>query len=186
MDSFLRDHEAEKERREFRERAGRFAATAPAVAVPLSAKNDVGRRRVLTAVTCFALAPLGVFLGRYSVGTGQSRRDAVTDNLAQVLSNRTSVVRVGAAYLGTAPEDADPSIMIERMRRHGDALVRALETGSPGQVRRLVARDVREDFAQARIVKVDGWLLSQTEARLCALALVLWSGSAWPQCAECS
>ncbi len=133
---------------------------------------------MLTVVTCLALAPLGVLLRRLSAGAGQSARRATAANLAQVLSNRISVIRVGAAYLGTAPEAADPSIVIGRMRRHGDALVRALETGSPGEVRRLVARDVREDFAQGRIVKVDGWLLSQTEARLCALALVLWSGSA--------
>lgn len=169
---------AEKERRGFRERAGRFDASAPAVACPPLPEGEVVRRRVLTMVTCLALAPWGVLLCRLSAGAGQSARRATAANLARMLKNRTSVIRVGAAYLGTAPEAADPSIVIERMRRHGDALVRALETSSPRQVRRLVARDVREDFAQGRIVKVDGWLLSLTEARLCALALVLWSGSA--------
>ena len=110
---------------------------------------------------------------------GRSPRRAATDNLVQLLSNRTSVVRVGTAYLVTAPEDADPNVAIDRMRRHGDALASALETGSPGQVRILAARDIREDLAEGRIVKVAGWLLSQTEARLCALALMLCSGSPW-------
>jgi len=34
-----------------------------------------------------------------------------------------------------------------------------------------LAARVREDFAAGRIVMLDGWMLSATEARLCALAL---------------
>ena len=142
---------------------------------------EVVRRRVLTAMIHIALAPLGVLFGGRLAGAGSSPPSTVPDNLVQVLSNRISVIHVGAAYLATAPGETDPNVVIERMRRHGDALVRALETGNPGRARRLAARDCRADFAEGRIVKVDGWLLSQTEARLCALTLMLCSGSPWPQ-----
>lgn len=141
-------------------------------------EDDVSaRREFLKNCGRCAVAPLGVLFSGHLMGARGSPRNAAQDSLEQLLSNRTSVVRVGTAYLSTAPEDADPNVAIDRMRRHGDALASALETGNPGRVRRLAARDMREDFAEGRIVKVDGWLLSQTEARLCALALMLCSGS---------
>lgn len=41
---------------------------------------------------------------------------------------------------------------------------------SRARLRRAIAEQVREDFAQNRVVDVDGWVLSSTEARLCGLA----------------
>ncbi len=40
-------------------------------------------------------------------------------------------------------------------------------------LRETVAARVRDDFATARVVNVDGWLLARTEARLCALAYLV-------------
>ena len=39
-----------------------------------------------------------------------------------------------------------------------------------GPLRAQVAELVRQDFAAGRMACVDGWMLSETEARLCALA----------------
>ncbi len=145
--------------------------------------GGLARRRMLAATMSIAFASLSVlFVGR--VERGRSRRVVATDVLAQLLSDRTSVVRVGTAYLATAPGDADPAAAFDRMRRHGGALASALEDGSLGQVRRIAARGIREDFARGRIIKVDGWLLSQTEARLCALALMLCGAPQWRRLAE--
>ena len=47
---------------------------------------------------------------------------------------------------------------------------------SPTEVRRALDRVVREDFGRSRTVLVDGWLLSETETQLCALARL---SSAW-------
>ena len=131
-------------RRGLRNRARALATTAPTGGPTALVDGEIVRRRALTATIYFALASLGVLLGGRLTAAARSPRRAAADNLVRVLSNRTSVIRVGAAYLATAPEDADPDIVVERMRRHGDALVRALETGNPGRVRRLAARDMRE------------------------------------------
>ena len=42
--------------------------------------------------------------------------------------------------------------------------------GTDGSSRSAIAANIRDDFAQGRIVDADGWQLSLTEARLCALA----------------
>jgi hypothetical protein len=41
----------------------------------------------------------------------------------------------------------------------------------PGAIRAIV-RAVRRDFEEGRSVQVEGWILSRTEAELCALTLL--------------
>ena len=62
---------------------------------------------------------------------------------------------IGAAYLRAHPRDtlADAHTAARLPRPH------------------LAAR-VREDFAAGRVVMLDGWMLSVTEARLCARTLL--------------
>jgi hypothetical protein len=54
------------------------------------------------------------------------------------------------------------------------ALARAIwqELDGAGPLRARVADLVRRDFAAGRVASANGWLLSQTEARLCALAVL--------------
>jgi hypothetical protein len=76
-----------------------------------------------------------------------------------------SAAAVGREYLRAAPHD--------RVRAR---LVAELDTvigsGSPSdaEIRRRVSARIREDYAAGDTVRVRGWILSRTEARLCALA----------------
>jgi hypothetical protein len=76
----------------------------------------------------------------------------------------------GAAYLGRRYLQAHPS----EARR--DVLVRRLVgTNAPTSAReasRAVAARIRSDYAAGRTVRVDGWVLSRTEARLYALVAI--------------
>lgn len=66
--------------------------------------------------------------------------------------------RVGEAYLELAPEDADTDLL-------DDALgVRDGTIDAAG-----VRGRARADFDQGDVVDIDGWYLSRSEARLCAL-----------------
>jgi hypothetical protein len=68
--------------------------------------------------------------------------------------NSAAARAIGAAYLRAHPNDSLTD-------------ARAIAT----QPRAHIAARVREDFAAGRVVLLDGWMLSVTEARLCALAL---------------
>jgi hypothetical protein len=61
---------------------------------------------------------------------------------------------IGAAYLRAYPHDA---------LADARAAARLARTE--------IAARVRDDFAAGRVVMLDGWMLSVTEARLCALTL---------------
>ncbi len=72
---------------------------------------------------------------------------------------------IGRTYLQCVPEEAN----FEFIRSQTLAIHPA---GMPNaeQVGRMLQDRIRSDFATGETVEVDGWILSRTEARLCALA----------------
>lgn len=89
--------------------------------------------------------------------------------LTRCLSDPQSAAVLGARYLARMPEEADRELLarlIAGARRRALRLARA----DTRRLRALLARQQRADFACGRTVCLDGWVLSRTEARLCALA----------------
>jgi hypothetical protein len=83
-----------------------------------------------------------------------THRSASANTLISVFSWLPSARAIGAAYLRAHP---------------ADTATLALQLPA-GLTRRELQFVIRDDFAHERIVTVDGWMLSVTEARLCALA----------------
>jgi hypothetical protein len=121
-------------------------------------------------------------LGAATLLLGSSRRawgfEAVEPTASPELARRlllslrdvSSAQAVGAAFLRAMPEHADVHALVTRLLRDEPALSRSRSTGA---TRKLLRRCIREDFARERVVAVDGWLLAETEARLCALAVLV-------------
>jgi hypothetical protein len=132
---------------ELRTSRRRFLAGAAAVAVPV------------------ALAPLKPWRALYEVsspggpaarlaGVLRGRRGArLLGRDALVALDRPGGRQLAAQVLATLPGGAE-----------------ALARVSDDELRALLAAGVREDFAAERTVRCGGWVLSATEARLCALA----------------
>jgi hypothetical protein len=74
----------------------------------------------------------------------------------------TSYTALGARYLHDFPHEADET----SLRRH----IFGNRTASATAMRRIACERATHDFAHANVVVVDGWLLSRSEARICALA----------------
>jgi hypothetical protein len=110
------------------------------------------RRELLAAVAgtgvLLLAAPLDAWGWRAT--PGYARGDVLTK-----LAASPGVRLVGEEYLRARPEEAGAA----RLRRAVGSL--------PD-----LAGTIRDDFRHARIFRVEGWALSLTEARLCALALV--------------
>jgi hypothetical protein len=77
-----------------------------------------------------------------------------------LLADAASARHVGRAYLQHVPGDADRGHLLVQLRARFD--------DKPSREKLMAC--CREDFAAGRTVTVNGWVLSQTEARLCALA----------------
>jgi hypothetical protein len=87
------------------------------------------------------------------------------ERLTAVLGERGPGREVGTRYLDGHPAEADEQLLLRRLAGLGDPAAVSTE-----QLRERARRVVRSEFEEGRTVIVDGWYLSVTEARLCALS----------------
>ncbi|MFN8233365.1 MAG: hypothetical protein U0V56_07805 [Actinomycetota bacterium] len=101
------------------------------------------------------------------------RSPSDAERLVGMLTHVESARVVGRAYLREVSR-----------KRSVEGLVAEIASGLPGgrssvrgtsdaDLRRIVSASIRGDFAREANVTVQGWILSETEARLCALAALL-------------
>jgi hypothetical protein len=124
----------------------------------------IDRRSLLSTLLRLSLA----------VGLCASSRGRIASGLEALYRGDDATVELGRTYLRMEPGESDQATLAR--------LIAAPELGSstlpgPEAIRRLVARQVQEDFDRSDVVSVRGWLLARTEARICALA-ALRSGRA--------
>jgi hypothetical protein len=82
--------------------------------------------------------------------------------LTALVPNPASAAAVGREYLRVAPDEADIARLCELLWP---------APGVPqGALSRALAQRQRKDFADGRVVRLHGWILARTEARLWALA----------------
>ena len=101
----------------------------------------------------------------------QSRTtDALRTTLADFFDHKESARVVGLEYLCDTPAEWDVELLVDRI--FFDRIRCRTEFGKAGTNtrREVLLKQIHDDFEKGRVVKVRGWVLSQTEARLCALA----------------
>ena len=101
--------------------------------------------------------------------TGCGGPDAVAPALAGFFDDPRSAREIGREYLKIAPDEQDPDILVERLVVDQGREWNRLAQQSPAQLFEAVRERHLADFVEERTVLVRGWVLSQTEARLCAL-----------------
>ncbi len=82
---------------------------------------------------------------------------------------RHRVSHIGEAYLTQNPQEAEASCILDLLLR-GSAFKQLSAAGGGPTDQGAFEEAIRRDFARGHILDVDGWRLSKTEARLCALA----------------
>lgn len=125
---------------------------------------DATRRRLLiTAVGLAASAALGPrAIGQILEHLVSS--DSVARSLRELIAHRESAARFGRAYLAATPGETDADQLV--------SLILGRTAVPPGREAMRVATRIQADFDGNRVVTVDGWIVSTTEARLCALCAI--------------
>lgn len=138
--------------------------------------NDpMDRRTFLQWLTAVAVAPILRQLEQLGISDGQ--RDgstvAIAQRLIQAVDHRGSARAVGRAYVATRPPERTLQRVLTALT--ADRFPpRMVLRADPQTLRVRVREALRDDFARGRTVSVHGWVLSLTEARLCAL-VALWN-----------
>ena len=86
--------------------------------------------------------------------------------LTGMLAHTESARVIGRAYLNTHPNLADREILEGMLR---DPSTRVPRRVDPPDLHSRIIAQVRTDYEFGRVVILNGWILSDTEAKLCAL-----------------
>ena len=126
---------------------------------------SINRRKLLISTAGLAAAgAIGTPFLRWEYARRKTRLGI---RLAESLGESPGARQLGAAYLVRYPDEADIETLVSALV--ADMKAAPLLADSP-RLWQLLQRRVRADFRQGRLVRLDGWVLSQTELRLCALA----------------
>ena len=96
----------------------------------------------------------------------------LSNRLNDLFTAKESARVVGRRYLQLFPHEADPHLLTRLICRSERRYARLTRVDGP-TLRDVLARQQRQDFRNRRIVTIDGWMLSETEARLCAIAALV-------------
>jgi hypothetical protein len=136
--------------------------------IRLTELTGLSRRHFLALGVAFA-APLLPGIARLVPLAGRTADPTTAALLARVADLPASARPVGRAYLAAAPGEANVQSLCT-------CIVDLLPAGSltdeadAEEVRVALSALVRDDFRAQRVVVVEGWILSVTEARLYGLA----------------
>ncbi len=127
--------------------------------------------RVLLGVSALALIyPPRALLSSY----GETRpRDPLAVNLANFFRDKESARVVGLEYLRRMPMERDVGLLVERILSYSPDHRTEFAKADIEKCRKILLLQIQKDFEQERVVHVEDWILSQTEARLCALATLV-------------
>ena len=130
----------------------------------MSAFSTLRRRSLLTM-----LASLGTVLGLPVRAAGIVANDPLPERLAALFPHaRASARALGIACRRAGACAGTPQVLAEQVcadpaERH------RLTRCSVEELQAWIDARIRADFTEGRIVRVEGWMLSETEARLYAL-----------------
>lgn len=118
-----------------------------------------------------ALVPIRQWKMFVTTGDGSRTGDLLSSKLADFFYDKESARVIGLEYLRVAPREADAWELTKLICSgwNDDEIAKA----GPGKINALLLHQQREDFEKGRVVKVRGWILSATEARLCALTALV-------------
>ncbi len=99
--------------------------------------------------------------------------DLLAVNLANFFRDKESAQIIGMEYLRCMPRERNVGSLIDRIFSCGTLCQTEFAEAGMKKGRELLLQQIREDFEQERTVNIEGWILSQTEARLCALTALV-------------
>jgi hypothetical protein len=104
--------------------------------------------------------------------TRQSRQVART-LVGATHDSRRSAARLGRHYLRIAPNEQNIETLLALIEQELPESQRLSQIRITDDIRIAISQSIRNDFARGRISKINGWMLSRTEARVAALAALI-------------
>lgn len=134
----------------------------------------ITRRHFLHVLIAVAAGGLGRLAWPWaSLVSKHVTSDPLISKLGTFFIHKKSAVVVGHAYLQCVPEEANTQLLVRLICSANTDRRREFLVADLDKLRELLRLQQDQDFEHGRISKVKGWVLSETEVRLCALAALI-------------
>jgi hypothetical protein len=129
------------------------------------------KRRSFILVSAISLFGLGAFSLFQRVRNSVKDRVLAQPKFLSMLCDRDTIHMLGRAYLKLKPDETRGEVLISDLlaERHPIFLQRT----DMSMVESQIEKRIKQDFDADKIVVVQGWVLSITEARQCAFFSIL-------------
>ncbi len=138
----------------------------------MNSERNISRRRLLALTLGAGLWPLARPAFTWAMPAWRGRQSNLSVRLAALLRHRESARAVGLEYLRQYPREADGRVLCALLSSVVVAGCAHLSSVSDDTLRETLALRVHQDFETEDVVNLRGWILSRTEARLCALTVL--------------
>lgn len=127
------------------------------------------RRKFIAAAALSAAASM--IQGPRAFASSSSSPALEHRGLVSIFSHAESARAVGERYLALHPEEGDSAKLADTI--YGASPLSRNWKPSGAVAHKHLKEKIKKDFEQGRTVCLDGWILSRTEGRLCALVALL-------------
>ena len=107
-----------------------------------------------------------------AIDTVVSEKNNLVFLLPNLIANPESAKKIGRLYLDKNPNENNAVALVEAICKSSDEEYARLRSSNPGLRREILEEYARQDFENGETVNLHGWILSKTEARLFALAVL--------------
>ncbi len=101
------------------------------------------------------------------IGSGVVRSSTYRLRFTDLVSRSEPAVAIGRRYIDLYQPRATLSELTKGLMKKPE-FRQVLSKGNVRMLRCAVLREIRRDFSNGDVVDIDGWILSRTEARICA------------------
>lgn len=86
--------------------------------------------------------------------------------LAQLM-DKDDIKAIGATYGKTYPQEYSEEKLRQKLRQNDQGKI--IDSNASKEINDLLAQKIQKDFETEKTMVIEGWVISQTEARQCAL-----------------
>ncbi len=136
----------------------------------MSEERSINRRSFIISAIYFCTWSLIQPPLKWTAPLKQDESSSFGSRMTNLLRHGESAKIIGIEYLKIAPYEADKQVLVDLLyigftQANADAI-----NADTTKLSQLLELRMRLDFEEEKIVKLRGWIVSLTEARLCALA----------------
>ena len=108
----------------------------------------------------------------FSDWSKRSNTELMALKLNEIINNKGSAHVIGSVYLNKFPHEAGLQLLVDLICKTEESY-RAIMMARKSSLKKIILDMQQEDFSKGITVNLNGWILSHTEARLCALTSIL-------------